>query len=230
MILNTSPFNNNWAFALWSSSLLNPTGAKQGVAFCFSHNDTNCNLILSEIALNHETQAKAGNKEYVNSTFDSFINEINKAKEIAKSFLGSYAEKQVVSSTQVITDSTKAVLIVDDSEIIRDFLFKILGNEYECIMADDGKKAIEILESDEKDRIKAMFLDLNMPNFNGFDVLDYFKEKNLFEKYPISIITGSDDKDSIDRAFKYPIIDMLVKPFNEKDVKRIVERTISFKR
>ena len=69
-----------------------------------------------------------------------------------------------------------------------------------------------------------------MPKVNGFEVLDYFKENNWFARYPVSIITGNDDKDSIARAFTYPIIDMLSKPFNEKDVKRIVERTISFKR
>ena len=73
-----------------------------------------------------------------------------------------------------------------------------------------------------------MFLDLNMPNVDGFQVLDYFKEKNLFNKIPVSIITGDDSKEAIDRAFTYPIIDMLNKPFNEMNVKVIVEKTINF--
>ena len=49
----------------------------------------------------------------------------------------------------------------------------------------------------------------------------------LFRSIPISIITGVDDKESIDKAFKYPIVDILLKPFNERDVKRILEKTIN---
>ena len=30
-----------------------------------------------------------------------------------------------------------------------------------------------------------------------------------------------------DKAFKYPIVDILLKPFNERDVKRILEKTIN---
>ena len=183
---------------------------------------------LSEIALKHETQGKAGNVEFINSSFDELIAEVTKAKELAKNFLGD-SDIQVAKPDRKFITTDKAVLIVDDSEIIRDFLFKILGDEYECIMATDGKEAINVLESSEFDRVKAMFLDLNMPGCNGFDVLDYFKEKELFGKCPISIITGADDKESIDKAFKYPIVDMLVKPFNESDVRRIVDRTIAFK-
>ena len=66
-----------------------------------------------------------------------------------------------------------------------------------------------------------------MPNVDGFEVLDYFKSNDLFRKYPTSIITGVDDKESITKAYKYPIVDILLKPFNERDVKKILEKTIN---
>jgi putative two-component system response regulator len=67
-----------------------------------------------------------------------------------------------------------------------------------------------------------------MPNIDGFAVLEYFKENNLFNKIPVAIITGDDSKEAIEKAFKYPIVDMLNKPFNEKDVKIIVEKTVNY--
>ena len=108
------------------------------------------------------------------------------------------------------------------------FILKILDDSFEVISANDGKEAIDIL-GDERKRndIKAVLLDLNMPNVNGFEVLDFYKNKDLFRSIPISIITGVDDKESIDKAFKYPIVDILLKPFNERDVKRILEKTIN---
>ena len=181
---------------------------------------------LSEMALNHE---KEGNKEFVDANFDEFISEINRMINVSKSYLG---DADVESKTEEVTSGNKdkAILVVDDSEMIRNFIIKAIDhNEYEIIIAEDGKTAIETIENDTTNKIKGIFLDLNMPGVNGFDVLKYFDEKKLFGTYPISIITGADDKESIDKAFTYPIVDMLVKPFTEDDVKRILERTLTFK-
>ena len=58
-------------------------------------------------------------------------------------------------------------------------------NEYEVIIANDGLKALEIIN--KENTISAMLLDLNMPNVNGFVVLEYFKQNNLFKKIPVSV-------------------------------------------
>ena len=74
-----------------------------------------------------------------------------------------------------------------------------------------------------------MLLDLNMPVVDGFAVLEYIKNNGLFTKVPVSIITGDDDMDVIGKAFEYNIIDVLKKPFNIDNVKKIVEKTISIR-
>ena len=103
-----------------------------------------------------------------------------------------------------------------------------LGKKSQCVWQ-KGKKWRKALNDNEKNgKIKAMLLDLNMPNVNGFEVLDYFKSNDLFKKYPTSIITGVDDKESIEKAYKYPIIDILLKPFNERDIKEVVEKTVQY--
>lgn len=95
-------------------------------------------------------------------------------------------------------------------------------------MATDGQVALNIIKENQDD-IAAMLLDLNMPNVNGFDVLEYFKQNNLFKKVPVSIISGAEEKETIDRAFTYDIVDLLAKPFNERDIKSVIEKTINFK-
>ena len=44
--------------------------------------------------------------------------------------------------------------------------------------------------------------------------------------FPTSIISGASDKESIEKAFKYPIVDMLNKPFSRDNVKLVVEKTV----
>ena len=68
-----------------------------------------------------------------------------------------------------------------------------------------------------------------MPGVEGYQVLEHFKNANLFEEIPVSIITGSDDKETLDRAFSYPIVDMIQKPFNENKIKDVAEKTIARK-
>ncbi len=120
----------------------------------------------------------------------------------------------------------KTLLIVDDSSLITVFASKIFKDEYNVITAKDGKEAIEAIRNNFDSEFVGMFLDLNMPNFNGFQVLEVFKNHNLFGKIPVCILTGDDTKDSIDKVFNYPIVDVLNKPFNEKEIKTSLEKMI----
>ena len=189
---------------------------------------------LANIAYQHEMESKAANAAFVNAHYDELMNEVVRAVNIAKAYLVNVpADPATPASPATPTAPAggplkEAILIVDDSDMVRNFISKVFNNEFDCLLASDGQKAIEILSGENN--IKGVLLDLNMPNVNGFEVLDFLRNNNLFMKYPVSIITGADDKDTITRAFTYQIIDMLQKPFNEKDVKRIVERTINYGR
>ncbi len=92
------------------------------------------------------------------------------------------------------------------------------------IIANDGAKAIEIVNSDISNNIICCLLDLNMPNVNGFEVLEYFDKNNIFDRFPVSVISGANFPLEILKP--YPIIEMLCKPFNEKDIGGVIEKSI----
>ncbi len=113
------------------------------------------------------------------------------------------------------------ILVADDSAIIRSIITKMLGGSYQLLSSTNGNEAIALADSNS-DSLVGMLLDLNMPEADGFEVLKHFKENNLFAKIPVVIITGDDSKETIMKAFDYPIVDVLAKPFNENDVNRVV--------
>ena len=120
------------------------------------------------------------------------------------------------------------ILVVDDSPLVSNFVKKIFSKNYEVIIASDGQKAIDIVNDDSvRSRIKTCLLDLNMPNVNGFQVMDHFREKGFFVRTPVAIISGAEDAESIEKAKAYPVIDILPKPFNERDVQRVVEKCLA---
>lgn len=182
---------------------------------------------LAEMSYNHEMASKANDINYVYEYYDALMLEANRIIKLVSNYLGKESVTTVVEEHKNI-NIDKAILVVDDSDMIRNFISKIFDDTFEIIMAHDGKEAIDVIINATDNKIKGILLDLNMPNVDGFEVLNYFKANSLFNKYPVSIITGADDRDSIDRAFTYPIIDMLQKPFNERDVKRVVEKTVMF--
>lgn len=182
---------------------------------------------LATLSYNHEMESKANNVNYVYEHYEELIKEASRIIRLVSDYLGQESNGIVIEEPKNIVKD-KAILVVDDSDMIRNFISKIFNDTFEVIMAHDGKEAIDIVTTSIDNRIKGILLDLNMPNVNGFEVLDYFKANALFNKFPVSIITGADDRASINKAFTYPIIDMLPKPFNERDVKRVVEKTIMF--
>lgn len=180
---------------------------------------------LGELAYDLELKSKANEMLYILDHHEKLIEEARRCINIAKQYLG-----QVVESPQpeIVVIKDEAILVVDDSNLVANFIKKIFDDRFEVYIAGDGAKAIEMIQNDITGKIKCCLLDLNMPNVNGFAVLEYFKNNNLFVKIPVSIITGNDTKDSVENAFNYPIVDLLSKPFNERDIKRIIEKTISF--
>ena len=121
------------------------------------------------------------------------------------------------------------LIIADDSPVITNFFSKIFRNEFEVIVAHNGKEVIDIVNQYMNDSLVGLFLDLQMPVMNGFEVLDYFKEHDLFKIVPVSIISGEDTEEGIKRAMSYQgVIDMIQKPFDATSIRAIVDKTVTF--
>lgn len=179
---------------------------------------------LAELAYNHEMESKNNNIDYINEHYEELISE---AKNIIK-IVNEYFNGKENTGNDINNLNKKSILIADDSNIIRNIIEKMIGEQYKVIMAEDGMETINKI-NENSDNLIGIFLDLYMPNINGFEVLKYLKENNMFNKIPVAIITGDDSKETIYKAFDYPIVDVLAKPFNENDVKRIITAMLNLK-
>lgn len=184
-------------------------------------------VTLADKAYDLELKSKANDIMYVYEHHDSVIQEAKKCINLANRYLGREVKEDLITDMTSGGVHEEAILVVDDSNLVANFIKKIFADKYEVYIANDGARAIELVSGPNADKIKGCLLDLNMPNVNGFEVLEYFKNNNLFVKIPVSIITGNDTRDQVEEAFNYPIIDLLSKPFNERDIKRIIEKTVS---
>lgn len=123
-------------------------------------------------------------------------------------------------NTEVNIDKKK-VIVVDDSNIIRNYLQRACMPKYDVTTVNGGEEAINSLSEEHFDLI---LLDLMMPGVDGFGVLDYLKNNNY--NIPVVIISGDTTKETIDRAFQYNVVDMIEKPFSEKTILEKIDRVL----
>ena len=161
---------------------------------------------LAELAYQHEMASKAKDVRFVIGSYDALITEANRILDLLKKYTsGEKSEGVTLVSNNA---GNKKILVADDSNIVRNFVEKVVPEEYTVLFANDGEQAIKIITEDLSN-LKGILLDLNMPNINGFQVLEFLKNNNLFNKVPVTIITGDDSKDTVMKAFDYPIVDVL---------------------
>ena len=123
------------------------------------------------------------------------------------------------------TDKLK-ILIVDDSELNRELLAGMLGDEYEIYQVENGKKAIDILE-ENREQFKLVLLDINMPVMDGYEVLSIMKRRKWLDKLPVIVISAEISGESVKKAYELGASDYFVRPFNVAIVLRRVRNTIT---
>ncbi|MFT5861199.1 MAG: two-component system LytT family response regulator [Flavobacteriaceae bacterium] len=111
----------------------------------------------------------------------------------------------------------KKVLIIDDEplarSIVREFIsrkdqFEIIG---ECANGYEGLKSIEALKPD------LVFLDIQMPKINGFEMLELIDE-------PLSVIFTTAYDEYALKAFEASAVDYLLKPFSQERFDQAIEK------
>jgi two-component system, glycerol uptake and utilization response regulator len=123
-------------------------------------------------------------------------------------------------------ETKKTILIVDDTETNIDILLELLGNEYDILVALDGKSAFDILEEEVVDLI---LLDIMMPEINGFEVCSRLKLQSSTRDIPVIFVTAKTDEDSIEKAYDVGGIDYVTKPFKPRELQARIKTQIKLK-
>ncbi len=104
------------------------------------------------------------------------------------------------------------ILVVDDNEMNRDMLCRRLERQGHTVLeAEDGRKALEILESVKVDLV---LLDILMPELDGLQTLELLKANQSHRHTPVIMLSALDELDNVVRCIEIGAEDYLPKPFN----------------
>ncbi|WP_420577577.1 LytR/AlgR family response regulator transcription factor [Ekhidna sp.] len=112
-------------------------------------------------------------------------------------------------------------IIVDDEYLARERIHKLLKTFEEINVigeAKNGSQAVKLIELEEPDLV---FLDIQMPDFDGFEVVKKISPKNQ----PYIVFATAYDKYAIE-AFNIHALDYLLKPIDEDRFKESVQKVL----
>ena len=111
------------------------------------------------------------------------------------------------------------VLVIDDEPPARKKLMMLLRAEPDIEIAGQASNGIEAVAAIEEHRPDAIFLDIQMPGMNGFEVLEALDTDNL----PLVVFVTAFDQHAV-KAFEVHAADYLLKPFDRPRLQNCLAR------
>ncbi|MBU0455874.1 MAG: response regulator [Pseudomonadota bacterium] len=118
------------------------------------------------------------------------------------------------------------VLVVDDELSSRTVLSNFLsGSDYHCQTAENGKQALELLQSNPK-QFDVIILDRLMPYMSGLELLKEMHRVPALQRIPVIMLTGMGEKDDIIDAIEAGVFDYLTKPVEKELLLNLIDRAL----
>lgn len=108
----------------------------------------------------------------------------------------------------------RLLICEDDSILIKAIEYKFKRENYEIVIANNGKEAFRLVETEDFDLIVT---DLMMPYFNGLEIISFIRNK-LKKDTPIVVLTSIKYEKTVLRAFDLGANDYVVKPFSPNEL------------
>lgn len=110
-----------------------------------------------------------------------------------------------------------SVLIVEDDEQTNEIIQAVLSSEFEVLIAKNGLEALDFFDKQEPDFV---ITDWNMPQMNGFELVQALKQDSGRKHVPIIMMTGyMTEMDDLLAAYQAGVADFIRKPFDALELK-----------
>lgn len=118
------------------------------------------------------------------------------------------------------------VIVIDDDSSVLVFMRRILQKvfDFEVVEARDGIEALEVME---KENPQIAFLDITMPNMDGYQFLQQIRSQEKYKEFPVIVITAANDRTILSKFLKLGIDDYLLKPMIYDEAKFRLKKSLA---
>jgi len=128
--------------------------------------------------------------------------------------------RELDASVQDVSSSAPRVLVVDDSEVIRELISVNLELEgFEVSTAEDGQDALDRIEQVQPDLVT---LDVVMPRLNGFETAARLRANPATRHIPVVMVSAAAQEGDLQRGREIGVNAYITKPFQPEELVRVV--------
>ena len=115
------------------------------------------------------------------------------------------------------------VLIVEDSKASREFIAATVEavDGVEAVTTSSGFEALKILPRHKFDLI---ITDINMPDINGLELINFVKKNPRYRDTPLFVITTEGRAQDRDKGLSLGAAEYLIKPFEPRSLEGLLRR------
>ena len=127
--------------------------------------------------------------------------------------------------TQTKEKKIKVLLIEDEKEVAELYKLKLTLDGYEVITAENGQEGLDKANSY---RPELIFLDIKMPEMDGFEVLKKLRATARTKDIPVVILSNFDEQDLIEKGLTLGANEYLIKSqFTPEDISNKIKSWVS---
>ena len=133
-----------------------------------------------------------------------------------------------MENNDTLTNDNRRMLVADDDPAILRLIATILEKEnFNVVMARDGREAYKILQTDPN--FTAAILDVVMPHISGPELVRYMKSEDRLKRIPVMMMTAEQDPKLSSDSFSAGAVVFLPKPFTTAQLQIMLQMLIGKK-
>ena len=122
--------------------------------------------------------------------------------------------------------SPKSILIVEDSVTTRALIRAIIEEmgDFNTIEAGSGFEALKLLPTEE---FKLVITDVNMPDINGLELINFIKNNSRYSHIPLIIVSTERSEEDRKRGIALGAMAYITKPFKAHELQEVIKKAIN---
>jgi signal transduction histidine kinase/DNA-binding response OmpR family regulator/ligand-binding sensor domain-containing protein len=186
--------------------------------------------LVKELAILHGGDVEAESTPGAGTTFTIVLTEASNGQTEESAKPSSINEKPEVVNTfaEGIHAETQAlVLVVEDNDDLRKFIFDTLGDEWQCLEAINGNEGFQMAQQLVPDLIVS---DVMMPGMDGFELCAKLKQHESTCHIPVILLTAKATQTDRLQGLETGADDYLAKPFSTKELQVRIQNLLRNRR
>jgi len=122
--------------------------------------------------------------------------------------------------------STKSILIVEDSSTTRALIRAVVEEmgDFTIVEASSGFEALKLLPTQ---KFNLVITDVNMPDINGLELINFIKNNERYKLIPLIIVSTERSEEDKKRGIALGAMAYITKPFKAQELQEIIQQALS---